>query len=93
MPAGIDHAATTQSMDTPRDAPRRLLDESDPPESAPSTSKLFSHADDAVVAKDVDTLQRPDRQIRTLDYSLRSLLAGGIAGCAVRHARVLSACR
>lgn len=75
-------------MDTTRDPPHRLLEEHTP-SSATATQKIFTNADDAVAVKGNQQLLNKGRQTRSLDYSLRSLLAGGIAGCAVRHALVI----
>lgn len=71
-------------MDTPRDAaPRRLLEESNPP---PASPKLFTNADDAVAVKGVAAVQeKKERSAHSLSFSWRSYVAGGIAGCAVRH--------
>jgi hypothetical protein len=73
-------------MDTTSGPPTRLLEEPIPPPNA--TQKLFSNADDAVTVKGAQNLSKTPRQsqTRSLDYSLRALLAGGLAGCAVRHA-------
>jgi hypothetical protein len=71
-------------MDTTSGPPTRLLEEPIPQPST-TTPKIFSNADDAVTVQGAQALQKSPRQTRGLDYSLRALLAGGLAGCAVRH--------
>ena len=78
-------------MDTRARAPTRMLEEptGGPPSTAPA-QQVFATGDDAVTVKGNQKLQRVERHTRSLDYSLRALLAGGLAGCAVcqfSHAR------
>lgn len=67
-------------------APTRLLEESTGgrPPTAP-VQQVFGTDDDAVTVKGNQKLQREERHPRSLDHSLRALLAGGLAGCAVRY--------
>ena len=67
--------------------PARLLDEplGAGPARAP-TKQLFTNSDDAVTIKGESAALHPrERQKKNLDRSLRQFLAGGLAGCAVRH--------
>jgi hypothetical protein len=71
--------------------PARLLEEPLGPRAttgprAPS-QQLFASADDAVTLKhQSQALQATEKHRKNLDRSLRQFLAGGLAGCAVRHA-------
>src|ERR1700760_3633454 len=83
----VGHATTSTQpaqspqMDPSRGPPRLL--EGTPPR-APPTPKLFN-TDDAAVALQAHELKEPKPlDKRSLDYILRTGLAGGLAGCAVR---------
>jgi hypothetical protein len=76
------HAATTHQspqppeMETSKEQSHRLLEE-------PPRSKNFPTDENSIAVKDViDKKHELDK--RSLDYVLRSGLAGGLAGCAVR---------
>jgi hypothetical protein len=64
---------------------RRLLEEDAP--RAPTPSKLFNADDAAVALQAGDFNEKEPIDKRSLDYILRSGLAGGLAGCAVGVSR------
>src|ERR1700761_2470397 len=87
------HAATTPQPSQPSQmesggVASRLLEEPPP---APD-KRLFSKTEPAVTIPRTGTGARESKQLdkRSLDYILRSGLAGGLAGCAVRGARILT---
>lgn len=56
------------------------------PQSRAPTKQLFTNHDDAVTIKgETSALHPTEKQKKNLDRSLRQFLAGGLAGCAVRH--------
>lgn len=79
-----DQPPRPSQMDTSR-PPARLLEESSSSANAATTPKLFATADNAVPFKGSQTVLATHRRTRGKDYSWRSFVAGGIAGCAVRH--------
>ena len=83
--ASAGHAArisqSTQSSQMEQSAPRRLLDE---PGSSPRPSAHFPAVDEASIA--VSEVTKEDKKRinkKSLDYIIRSGVAGGLAGCAV----------
>lgn len=66
----------------PSRGPRRLLEE--PAPRAPPTTKLFNTDDAAVTLQAHSLKEKKPLDKKSLDYILRTGLAGGLAGCAVR---------
>jgi hypothetical protein len=62
----------------------RLLEEPLPPTTPPPKQSLFTTGDVPVTSRGPIQRESRPRDKRSLDYILRSGLAGGLAGCAVR---------
>ncbi len=79
-------SARPSEMEGATRGPARLLEEPVPQD---SRTRSF-HSDDNAVATRGPGQEKGKLEKRSLDYALRSGLAGGLAGCAVRHANSIA---